>query len=385
MKTISVILLLHSFISLLLGQQISIKVENPASFDRSLETIEIPWTELQGKMEFDARYSVSVFENQNEIVCQVIDMDGNGLPDLLLFQSGFKSREEKTFVVRAEPAKLAIPVQTNAKYILPRKDVAWENDRIAYRIYGGPLAGNVLNGLDVWVKRVRYQIIDKWYDGDSLKGKKRISYHVDHGEGADMFDVGKSLGAGACGLWINGKIDQPGLFVRQQIAATGPIRTIFTVWYEKDSIGGLPFREEATYTLDEGKNLNRIQVRYSGIDLNDPIHIAAGLVKRNNVQRFSNNDEAWLSMWGPVNSDSTNEFLGTGIVIPGGSFEEVVDDSSHCLIIAAASADRSLTYYAGAGWTKSRDFATMNDWNSYLSQWSRCLKWPLNIIISDSK
>src|SRR6185369_855024 len=90
-----------------------------------------------------------------------------------------------------------------AKYILPRKDVTWENDRTAHRIYGGPIAGDVRDGIDVWVKRVRYPIMDNWYNGDSLKGKKRISYHVDHGEGADYFDVKKSLGAGGSGLWTS--------------------------------------------------------------------------------------------------------------------------------------------------------------------------------------
>ena len=213
MRTLLYIILSLCLASSLFSQEILVTVKNPAPFARSIETIEVPWSDLQGKIDLNGNSPIGVYEHDREIVSQTIDANNDGMPELLIFQSGFKEGETKNFIVKKSSAKLETPAFIQAKYILPRKDVAWENDRIAYRIYGGPLAGNVFNGLDVWVKRVRYEIIDKWYDGDSLKGKKRISYHIDHGDGADMFDVGKSLGSGACALWINGKLDQPGLFV----------------------------------------------------------------------------------------------------------------------------------------------------------------------------
>ena len=379
------ILFLLLFAGLLSAQEVTITVMNPSPSDRTLETVEVPWSQISNYLPLSGQSSVEVTEKNKEVFSQLIDLDGNGIPDQLVFQSSFRKGEEKFFVVRVGPEKPEIKSVTNAKYILPRKDVAWENDRIAYRIYGGPLAGTVFNGLDVWTKRVRYQIIDKWYDGDSLKGKKRISYHVDHGEGADMFDVVYSLGAGACAPWINGKIDQPGLFTTYKIIATGPVRAMFTVWYEKDTSRGLPFKEEATYTLDAGMNLNRIEVTYTGLTPEQPLAIAAGLVKRKNTTQYADEKKSWLSLWGHINEDSTNGSLGIGIVIPGSSFKELNEDKDQYLIIANAESGKPYTYYAGAGWTRSGDFGSVDDWNGYLSQCAQNIRYPLKVTIGTAK
>ncbi len=63
------------------------------------------------------------------------------------------------------------PTKTFARYVPERlDDFAWENDRIAHRIYGPALetaaAGGfqmIASGIDVWSKRVRYPIVDRWY------------------------------------------------------------------------------------------------------------------------------------------------------------------------------------------------------------------------------
>src|SRR5438046_7481420 len=56
-------------------------------------------------------------------------------------------------------------------------DIAWENDRTAFRIYGPELetaAPPLTAGIDAWGKRVRYPIINRWYGG-------KESYHIDRG------------------------------------------------------------------------------------------------------------------------------------------------------------------------------------------------------------
>lgn len=50
-------------------------------------------------------------------------------------------------------------------------DLAWENDLVAFRIYGKqPNANSGLSGIDVWHKKVSYPIVDKWYR-EHLEGK----------------------------------------------------------------------------------------------------------------------------------------------------------------------------------------------------------------------
>jgi pectinesterase len=381
MKIIYHCLSLILFVVVASAQSLIVQVENPADFDRKLETIEIPWSDIGPKIEIPEGFSVQVTENGISIPCQLLDSDGNGTPDLLLFQSSFKKMETKQFTIGAGKEFKCSEAGTDAKYILPRKDVAWENDRIAFRIYGGPLAGDVRNGLDVWVKRVRYHIMDKWYNGDSLKGKARISYHVDHGEGADMFNVGKSLGAGGSALWLGSGMFQTGLFTEQQIIATGPVRTMFTVRYDTVFTDGKKLTEFKTYTLDAGENLNKIEVLYIGLPQKDPITIAAGLVKRPHTHSFADESVACLSLWGLISEDSVNGDLGIGAVVPKAVYKGMQEDSTHYLILGTSAVEEPFTYYAGAGWTRSGDFASEDDWNNYLKTFTLRLEHPLHVTV----
>ena len=69
--------------------------------------------------------------------------------------------------------------------------------------------------------------------------------------------------------------------------------------------------------------------------------------------------------------------LGTGVVVPAGSLRGVREDSLHHLMIVALSPGNAATYYAGAGWTSSGDFASAADWERYLSAAARGLRYPL--------
>jgi pectinesterase len=376
MKPLGILLLALLLSCIARAQSVVVEVSNSAPFDRQVATVELPLPEIRRVFGGAAAESLGVFVADSQIVCQMVDETGDDTADVMIFQSGFKEGEHKTFVVRKGGSRMATPAVTDAKYILPRKDVAWENDRIAYRIYGGPLAGDVLNGLDVWVKRVRYHIIDKWYNGDSLRGGARVSYHVDHGEGADFFLTGRSLGAGGSSRMIGDKLDQAGLFSSYKIRATGPIRSVFTVTYRRDS----SVMEEKTYTLDAGMNLNKIEVRYpSGPDSISPT--AIGLVKRANTKAAGDADEGWLELWGRTDADSTTGFLGIGAVVPPASKCRIVEDSVHHLLIGTADRPNHFTYYAGAGWTKSGDFTTEDSWKEYISRAARALRSPLQVTI----
>jgi len=376
MKLWGILLLAVILPSIVRSQTVIIEVTNSAPFERRVTTIELPLPEIRRVFKGAAAESLGVFLADSQIVSQKIDETGDDTADVLIFQSGFGEGEKKTFVIRKVGGEMTVPSVTDAKYILPRKDVAWENDRIAFRIYGGPLAGDVLNGVDVWAKRVKYHVMDKWYHGDSLKGKARISYHVDHGEGADFFLVGRTLGAGGSARWTGDSLDQAGMFSSYKIRAKGPIRTSFSVSYLRDS----SLMEEKIYSLDAGMNLSRIEVRYPARP-DSGSETAIGLVKRNMVTAEGDADEGWLSMWGPTDADSSNGFLGTGVVVPSVSKCTIVEDSLHHLIIGTPDRPNHFTYYAGAGWSKSGDFPSEASWREYISHAALAFRSPLQISI----
>tara|TARA_A200000159_G_scaffold161456_2_gene183444 strand:- start:3798 stop:4106 length:309 start_codon:yes stop_codon:yes gene_type:complete len=85
-------------------------------------------------------------------------------------------------------AGCSLPLHDNAAYFQARHvperldDFAFENDKVAFRLYGPALQASAENnGTDCWLKRVDYPIIDKWYQRHA-QGK---SYHEDTGEGYD--------------------------------------------------------------------------------------------------------------------------------------------------------------------------------------------------------
>lgn len=68
------------------------------------------------------------------------------------------------------------------KYPERMDDVAWENDRVAFRTYGPALqaSGERAFGYDIWLKRVSGLVMEDRYQKELTQS---ISYHEDHGNG----------------------------------------------------------------------------------------------------------------------------------------------------------------------------------------------------------
>lgn len=303
--------------------------------------------------------------------------------DEFLFESDFKPNERKSFVIR-ELASAPVKAQSlvDGQFVPPREDYAWENDRIAFRMYGPAMAKEVDNGIDVWTKRVRHLIVEKWYRGDEDTGSAKIPYHVDHGEGADFFSVGRTLGGGSSGIWHNKKVHQSGVFTSQKTIVNGPLRVTFELTYDRWNIEGKRLTEVKRISLDAGQNLNKIEVMFAGLPSDSLLQIACGLVKRKNTTSSGNEKHGWLSLWGPTNDDSANGSLGTGVVVPKPAFVGMNEDSSQFIIIGKTVPERTFTYYAGAGWTKSGDFATEAEWKDYLDAFARRVASPLHVTLT---
>ena len=68
--------------------------------------------------------------------------------------------------------------------------------------------------------------------------RKKESYHVDTGEGADFYDVGETLGNGGTAGWVNDTIWRADNFKEWSIIASGPIRAIFELRYDPWNVDG---------------------------------------------------------------------------------------------------------------------------------------------------
>jgi pectinesterase len=381
MRTLYNIFLLTLFVPMLAcggGRSLLVTVENPGDFERMRETIAVPLKDVRKELEgIDvSRLVVSYAETGASLLTQVT-------ADELLFQSDFKPQERKEFIItQSEKSGTRNQSLVDGRFVLPREDYAWENDRIAFRMYGTALAGEVNNGIDVWTKRVRYLIVEKWYKESEGSPPDKNTYHEDRGEGADFFSVGRSLGAGGSGIWHNGKLYQPGVFSSQKTICNGPIRVAFELTYTNWNIDGKKFTELKRISLDAGQNLNRVDVMFMGLSPSDTLQIACGLVKRNNTTVLINEKDCWMSLWGLTNSDIVNGSLGTGVVLQASASVKFTEDKDQYLIIGNAMAGEPFTHFSGAGWTRSGDFQTADEWNTYLGTFSRRLQAPLKVSIA---
>jgi pectinesterase len=349
-------------------------VKNPAGFDRWHETVAVPLpnvVDALGKIDPD-RLRVTRAGESATLAIQLTDAE-------LLFQSDIKAGGLERFVVSHAPAKeVPHPSLVSGLFALPRQDYAWENDRIAFRMYGPALAAEVNNGIDVWTKRVHYPIVAKWYKEAESSAPGKDSYHQDRGEGADFFSVGRSLGAGASGLWREGKVVQPGVFTSWKTLANGPIRVSFVLTYSW-FLDGDSVKEEKVISLDAGENLNRIEVRFSGSKTPKGMSLACGLVKRAGTTVSRDNKSCILSLWGPVNDEPVNGSLGTAVVLPPGVCSGDAEDKDQFLVIGDSRPAVPFIYFAGAGWTGNGGFSNGEGWAAYLKDFVQRMSTPLQI------
>jgi pectinesterase len=227
--------------------------------------VEVSWQALREANPAVQPWPLAVYEGRTRLPAQSVDLDGDGTIDQLLFQVQVRPHEVRKFVVRNTYGGSPTSPLTDARFVLPREDIGWESDRIAFRMYGPALASEVGNGFDVWTKRVHYPIVEKWYRANEGRTGGKDTYHEDRGEGADFFAVGRTLGAGSCALLDSGRLALPGVFSSYRIISPGPLRAIFRVTYLRGTFRGVPFREDKTVSIDAGSNLNRVEVVYSGI------------------------------------------------------------------------------------------------------------------------
>jgi pectinesterase len=352
-----------------------VSVRNPLADARPSETVALRLAEIARLLPgaVPERLVVVDVPTGIQLLTQVLGEE-------LLFQADLVPSETRQFrLLQAPgPAIVGSPL-VDVQFMLPREDVAWENERIAFRMYGPAMAKEVNNGIDVWTKSVRSLVVEKWYRGEEASGSAKLSYHVDRGEGADYFAVGRTLGAGGSGLWREGRLYQPGVFTTYRIVARGPLRLVFELSYDSLQVGNALYKEKRRITLDAGCNMNRVEVRYDGPVPREEIQFAAGLAKRKGALPLRDERAGWISLWGPTSDETAGGSLGTAVLLPPPSYDGAAEDVAQYLIVGRGRTGEFSTYYAGAGWTGSGDFPTPESWQRALARLEARLRHPVII------
>jgi len=251
-----------------------------------------------------------------------------------------------------------------ARLITERKDdVAWENDRVAFRVYSQIVTNKAASGVDFWPKTVDYSIIDEWY-GKEADG---LSYHVDTGTGCDFYNMGTARGMGGTGLWQSGTLSCSEVYDEVEILSSGPERAAFTLRTRGTDSSGKAFSEVKTIEIVCGTSFYKVTDTFTTEDGGNII-VAAG------VSTFS--EDASIDarpLEGKLFTGETcthtkpvgigysanpkgfaSSFVGAAIVADPSKVAGIVKDGDDNLVLISARSGESIVFYAGACFSKQR-------------------------------
>ncbi|UGQ45923.1 glycoside hydrolase family 88 protein [Massilia endophytica] len=296
--------------------------------------------------------------------------------DRILFPVNLAAGETHRYLVLSADRLAAMPradVRTHARFVPERlDDFAWESDRIAHRTYGpaiikDPKEQLVSSGIDVWVKRVRTPVLDKWYAAGN--------YHKDNGEGMDYYHVGSTRGCGGSTIYKDGKFHSSRNFESWKVLADGPLRSVFELRFPAWDAAGRKVSEIKRMSIDAGSNFTRVESRFTASG-KAALPVAVGIVQRQGEGQYASDAAAgWMSYWEPQHGE--DGATGCAVILPKGAV--FANAEQHYLALGHAAPGKPFIYYFGAAWSKGGDYADGAAWEKGVRAFAERLKTPLAV------
>ncbi len=315
---------------------------------------------------------------------------------LLLFVSVHPHGKASFTISKGKPSTPKAYVRGKV-YPIRKDDLAWENDRSAYRLYGPALqkTGERSFGIDVWVKNTPELVVEERYTKDregnmmedSLRkaGQKvalaeidrNTSFHLDHGNGMDAYGVGPSLGCGAPALMNDGKLVFPYCYKTCRIHDNGPLRFTAELTYGTTAEG---ITEHRLISLDKGSHFNRMTVWYDGIK--QPTALAAGVVLHGNEGiALGKNYVRYADPTDRPDLHQSQVYVAT--LFPNGVNKTKVlkGELNHAIGIVSHYQGAPYTYYFGSAWSLY-DVCSEAQWQTVIDEFMNNLRRPLTYNIT---
>lgn len=403
-------------------QQATIVVSNPTSTPRT-ELISLNMSEVKAKLGNATPKKGEAYIVKNKRGQQIgsqITHDG-----LLLIDASVRPHGSATYYVSVGKPYQQKVYATGALYKIRKDDIAWENDRCAYRVYGPALqkTGERSFGTDIWVKNTPDTVVYERYikdmngniKGDKIDAKVRAlkkqgkalqaqrkslqaesretdiltSFHLDHGNGLDPYRVGATLGLGAPSLMVGKNQVLPYCYKDYRILDNGPLRFTVELTYSPSTVGNMKnVVEHRIISLDKGSNFNKMTVWYDG--LTTPTDFATGFPIHEEDTETKTFAKDYVSYADPTdNVEVNNSQVYVGVLFPEGiahTYYQLFDKKHDGATGHALGLKRGLknqekySYYFGAAWSKY-DVRSYAEWQIRIKDYLDALKTPLQVEI----
>lgn len=413
------------------AQQATIVVSNPTSTPRT-ELISLNMSEVKAKLGNATPKKGEAYIVKNKCGQQIgsqITHDG-----LLLIDASVRPHGSATYYVSIGKPYQQKVYATGALYKIRKDDIAWENDRCAYRVYGPALqkTGERSFGTDIWVKNTPDTVVYERYvkdmngniKGDKMDAKVRAlqkqekvekntakaaalakqikalqaesretdiltSFHLDHGNGLDPYRVGATLGLGAPSLMVGTQQYLPYCYKTYRILDNGPLRFTVELTYNPSTVGDMQnVVEHRIISLDKGSNFNKMTVWYDG--LTTPTDFATGFPIHEEDTETKTFAKDYVSYADPTdNIEVNNSQVYVGVLFPEGidhTYYQLFDKKHDGATGHALGLKRGLkngekySYYFGAAWSKY-DVRSYAEWQIRIKDYLDALKNPLQVEI----
>lgn len=394
------------------NNSVDVTISNPINLTRSNQTVEIPMESLEGRLIVDRSQGVVVCcgESGVELPSQIT------YDNKLIFQTTLAGEESANFKISNGTPQSVEPKVFGAQYANRKDDFAWENDCIAFRIYGPELqaSGEKAYGNDVWVKSTSDLIVDYRYDLelnpatlrkiDSLKKcdpqaakelASSVSYHNDHGNGMDQYKVGATLGAATAALMHNDTIIYPYCYNDYEILDNGPLRLTVKLTYNPIVVGqDKGVVESRIISIDAGGQFNKTTLHYSNLSSTTPIISGLIMIEPEGEAQYTISQEGGYAAYATPPTKGREQIDGTTYIatIFGNattkastyyfSQEESANirggNSGYAAVFGDYQPNETFSYYWGAAWSKY-NFSSYDEWVEYVDNYAKLIKNPIKI------
>lgn len=373
------------------SKTVSIIISNPSTETRT-QVVEVDAADVRKLLGIDENDPFVIKNAAGQELDTQLTYDGK----LLIDASVLAGSTWTVYASKGYPKTMNPQVQ-GALYKIRKDDIAWENDRCAYRVYGPALqrTGEKSFGIDVWVKDAPELILDHRYykdmqsnidaaplEKDGRKEEARFvhnngSFHLDHDGswGMDGYGVGPTLGCGTPAYIKDGKLVLPYCYTDYDILDNGPLRFTVCLEYGKNADGVV---EHRVISLDKGSHFNKIKVWYD--DMNTSTTFCSGVVLNGKGTEATGNN--WVAYADPTDRpDVHGSEIYVAALFPNNNVKTgKTPDSRNLVGVIDGYKGEPITYYAGAGWSRY-DVSNFTVWKQLVAEFLNEIKQPLTISI----
>lgn len=381
---------------------VTVTVSNNDKVQRQ-ELVEVPVKDVYAKLGIKDGDKFIVRNALGQQVAYQVTYDGK-----LLIDASVRPGGTADFTITPGEPKPMKTYVCGKQYPERVDDIAWENDRTAYRVYGPALqrTGEKAFGVDVWVKNTPDLEVEKRYTtelsnhlkiaelkkagktAEALEMEQETTYHFDHGYGLDCYKVGPTLGCGTPALMDGDEMVMPYCYKTYKILDNGPLRFTVQLDYNQFNIGeDKNVVEHRIISCDKGSNFNKMTVWFEG--LSKPHDMVAGVVIHSEDTKSVVCGDNYVIYADPTDNPAKQNFqIYVGVLFPNGvkSTKTMMYDTpsngnaGHGVGVITYQPNEKYTYYFGSAWSKN-DVRTMNEWKLRSEETLNALQVPLKVTV----